>query len=399
MKFINRALVPLISKLRKGYPVVFITGPRQSGKTTLARAAFDDLQYVNLESPLERASFQNDPLGFLGRFPDGAILDEVQNVPEALSYLQVRIDQDGRQGCWALTGSQQPNLKRDVAQSLAGRAAHLELLPFSLAELQPTEVRPKTLADAVLRGGYPPLYDADREELGPVRWLEDYLATFVNRDVRAVLAVRDRNAFDRFLRLCAANTAQIFEAATVSRDIGIDSKTVWHWLSILEACYIVRLLRPHHRNFGKRLTKRPKLYFLDSGLACRLLHISDVNQLRGYPQWGALVETWCVAEVFKSRLNRGLPLDCWFWKSSDDYEVDLIIESGNNLIPIEIKASATPHHRHGSTILKLRELSKRTPTVEIPPGIVIYGGDEERPCGPDRFVSWRDIDRAVVGLK
>ncbi len=270
-------------------------------------------------------------------------------------------------------------------------------LPFSHAELVAAPSRPIALADAVFRGGYSPLFDADRR-LEPTRWLEDYIATFINRDVRSVLAVRDRSAFDRFFRLCAANTGQMFESARLGHDLGIDGKTVSQWVSVLEACYLVRLLRPHYRNFGKRLTKRPKLYFLDSGLACRLLHISDVNQLRGHPQWGALVETWCVSEVIKARLNRGLSPDCWFWRSSDGYEVDLVIESGNRLLPIEIKATATPYPKHAATLRKLRELADRDPSVTVPPGIIIYGGDEARPCGEDSFVPWRAIDAAVDAL-
>jgi predicted AAA+ superfamily ATPase len=253
------------------------------------------------------------------------------------------------------------------------------------------------LADAVLRGGYPPLFDGNRS-LQPVRWLEDYLATFVNRDVRSVLAVRDRNAFDRFMRLCAAQTGQIFESAKLASNLGVDNKTVTQWLSVLEACYVVRLLRPHHRNFGKRLTKRPKLYFVDSGLACRLLHIADVNQLHGHPQWGSLVETWCVGEVIKARLNRALSPDCWFWRSSDGYEVDLVFESGRYLQPIEIKSTATPYPRHAATLHKLRELAARDTEVTVPEGFVIFGGNQARPCGHDRFVPWHGIDAAVEGL-
>jgi predicted AAA+ superfamily ATPase len=397
MQMLPRVMAGATEELRQGYPAIYITGPRQSGKTTLARMAFPDLAYVNLESPVERVALQQDPLGFLGRFPDGAILDEIQNVPEALSYLQVRIDEDFRLGRWVLTGSQQLDLGRQVSQSLAGRVAMLNLLPFAYTELAASAVRPRTLADAVLRGGYPPLFDSDRR-LTPVRWLEDYLATFVNRDVRSVLAVRDRHAFDRFLRLCAAHTGQVFEAARIAHDLGIDGKTVSSWVSVLESCYVVRLLRPHFRNFGKRLSKRPKLYLVDSGLACRLLHISDVNQLCSHPLWGALVETWCFGEVLKSRLNRGLAPDCWFWRSSDGYEVDLVIEAGNKLLPIEIKASATPHPEQAATLRKLRELATRDPAAEVPPGLVIYGGAEERPCGQDRFVPWYDIDGAVQEL-
>ena len=398
MKLIDRHLEILVAGLRAGYPAIAVTGPRQSGKTTFARIAFPDLPYINLESPLERVSFEQDPLGFLGQFPDGAVLDEIQNVPEALSYLQVRIDREGAMGRWVVTGSQQLGLGREVSQSLAGRVAILHLLPFSYAEISREATRPLTLASAVLRGGYPPLYDSDRS-LDPVRWLEDYLATFVNRDIRSVLEVRDRIAFDRFLRLCAARTGQLFEASGLARDVSVDSKTVGHWVSVLEACYLVRLLRPHHRAFGKRLIKRPKLYFLDSGLACRLLHITDVNQLRAHPLWGALAETWAVGEVLKARLNRGLSPACWFWRSSDGYEVDLVIESGSNLLPVEIKANATPHPSHGGALSKLRGLAERDHRTAVPPGLVIYGGEEARPCGEDRFVPWHAIDAAIGALR
>ncbi len=391
-------MVGATEELRQGYPALFITGPRQSGKTTLARMAFPDLAYVNLESPVERVAFQYDPVGFLGQFPNGAILDEVQNVPDALSYLQVRIDEDPRLGRWVLTGSQQLDLDRQVSQSLAGRVARLHLLPFAYEELAESPLRPSSLADAVLRGGYPPLFDSDRR-LTPVRWLEDYLATFVNRDIRSVLAVRDRHSFDQFLRLCAAYTGQVFESARIAHDLGIDGKTVSSWVSVLESCFVVRMLRPHFRNFGKRLVKRPKLYLIDSGLACRLLHISDVNQLYSHPLWGSLVETWCFGEVLKSRLNRGLSPDCWFWRSSDAYEVDVVIEVGNRLIPIEIKASATPYPKQAATLRKLRELSARDPAAEVPPGLVIYGGDQERTCGQDRFIPWHAIASALEELE
>jgi len=394
---IPRHLQHLVTELRRGYPAIAITGPRQSGKTTFARMAFPDLGYVNLESPIERVALQQDPVGFLDRFPGGAILDEIQNVPDALSYLQVRIDAEQQLGRWVLTGSRQLELNRQVSQSLAGRVALVDLLPFSFAELSDTEGRPRSLANAVLRGGYPPLYDPLRD-LKPTRWIEDYLIAFVNRDIRSILAVRDQNTFDRFLRLCATTTGQVFEASRMARELGVDSKTVTHWVSTLEACYLVRLVRPHLRNFGKRLTKRPKLYFLDSGVACRLLNISDINQLRSHPLWGALVETWCVAEVLKARVNRGLPPSCWFWRSSDGYEIDLVIESGSSLFPIEIKASATPHPRHGACIAKLRRLADRDPGASIPPGVVIFGGDEVRPCGDDRFVPWSFIDTVVGEL-
>ena len=398
MTILPRMLQPITATLRMGYPAILVTGPRQSGKTTFARAAFPGLPYVNLESPLERSELHDDPVGFFARFSEGAVLDEIQNVPEALSYLQVMIDEDTRRGLWVLTGSQQLGLNREVSQSLAGRVARLELLPFSLAELEPAQSRPTSLAEAVLVGGYPPLHDSDRQ-LEPTRWLEDYLATFVNRDIRSILAVRDRHTFDRFLRLCAAHTGQVFEAARLARDIGVDSKTVMSWISVLEACYLVRLVHPHHRNFGKRITKRPKLYFLDSGLACRLLHIADVNQLRHHPLWGALVETWCATEVLKARLNRARPANLWFWRSSDGYEIDLIIEGSNSLCPIEVKANSTPFQKHGATITKLRSLSEKHDSSVISPGFIVYGGDERRPCGPDQFVPWDLIDQEIGAVR
>jgi len=389
-----RILGKIIHPLCAGYPAILVTGPRQSGKTTLARSAFPDYPYVNFESPVEREDFNGDPMGFLGRFKEGAVLDEAQLVPDLFSYLQVRIDEDGGSTRWILTGSQQLDLSRYTAQSLAGRVSRLELLPLSRSETEPNPEAPDTLAGAVLRGGYPPLYDADRK-LDAGRWLDNYLSTFVARDVRAILDVRNRSAFDRFLRLCAARTGQILNTAELARDAAVDSKTASAWLSVLEACYVVRLLRPHFRNFGKRLLKSPKLYFLDSGLAARLLHVSNADQLWHHPLRGALVETWCSGEVLKARLNRGASPNLWFWRSSDGHEVDVVIDQGNRLVPIEIKASATPLPDHARGLRKLRDLGRRDPEVEVTPGLVIYGGDEERATREDRFIPWSRIETAL----
>ncbi len=394
MKLIPRTLKRTVRLLSAGYPALAVNGPRQSGKTTFAQAAFPDHPYLNFESPIERADFDSDPIGFLGRYPDGAILDEIQLIPEVLSHLQVRIDEDRRMGRWILTGSQQMDFGSKAAQSLAGRVALLTLLPFAFAEVEATGNAPRSLADAVFRGGYPPLYDLDRE-LDPVRWLDDYLATFVARDVRTLIDVRNRSAFDRFLCLCASRTGQLLNVAELARDTGIDNKTARGWISALEASFVVRLLLPHHRNFGKRLVKSPKLYFLDTGVACRLLHIADLNQLRGHPLWGALVETWCFGEILKTRLNAGLPPDLWFWRSSDGYEVDVVLDLGNRLVPVEIKATATPHPRQASGLKKFRELSKRSQGVEVSSGIVVYGGSEGRASSEDRFVPWSAIESAV----
>jgi len=294
-----------------------------------------------LESPLERASFADDPVGFFSRFPAGAVLDEVR----------------------VLTGLQQIDLVRGVTQSLAGRVALLELLPFSYAELQGAPRRPLTLVDAVLAGGYPPLFDSTRK-LPPGRWLDDYLATFVNWDLRNLLDVRDRSGFDRFVRLCAARSGQILNVADLSRDGGVSHKTASAWLSVLEACYLIRLVRPHHENFGKRMIKSPKLFFLDSGLACRLLGITTAHQLRLYPLWGALA--------------------------------DLLIESGNALIPIECKATESPAPSEAKSIRHLRTLSQQRGNTIVSPGLIVYAGHESRVSGEDRFVPWNSIDNAVL---
>lgn len=392
-----RQLRKCVPALRKGYPAIAITGPRQSGKTTFAREEFADLPYVNFESPLEREAFARDPLGFLARFPDGAVLDEVQNVPDLLSYLQVRIDEERRMGRWALTGSQQLEFGRGVTQSLAGRVALLQLLPLSYAETTASPRAATTLAGAVLRGGYPPLFDPDRE-LDPLRWLEDYLATHIDRDIRQVVEVRNRGAFDLFLRHCAARSGQLLNTAELARDCTVDHGTVSRWLDVMETCFVVRRLQPHHRNFGKRLVKRSKLYFLDSALACRLLHIADENQLRLHPLWGALAETWFFTEVLKARLGRGLPAQLWFWRSNDGLEVDLLFEMGDRLVPLEIKAGATPSSENTAGLRKLRHVSERDPAVRVAAGFVLYGGTEDRPSGEDRFVPWDRIDGAVAGI-
>ena len=391
---IPRVLLSLLPELRKGYPAVAITGPRQSGKTTLAKQACSDLPYINFESPLERVEFNADPQGFFRRFALGGILDEVQHVPDLLSYLQVQIDADGAMGRWILTGSQQLELGSGVSQSLAGRVALLDLLPLSYAEAKAADRHPASLAEAIFRGGYPALYDANRV-LDPSRWLEDYLATFVNRDIRTAIEVKNRSAFEIFVRLCAARTGQTLNAAELARDSGIDAKTAASWLSVLEECYIVRRVRPYFRHFGKRLMKAPKLYFLDTGLACRLLHISDVNQVVSHPAWGALTETWSIIEILKGRLNRGLRPSLWYWRTSDGHEVDAVVESGTSLFPFEIKASSTIHRQDLAGIVKLRDLVGREMGNTVESGGVIYGGDELRAVGIDHFIPWHRIDDYV----
>ncbi len=338
---IPRAAAALLDDIRSGYPVITLTGPRQSGKTTLARAAFPDKPYVSLETPDEREFAAGDPRGFLARWKDGAIIDEVQHVPALLSWIQSDVDAAGATGSmgrFVLTGSQNFALMAHITQSLAGRSALMQLLPLSIAELNVAGRLPKDLDAMLLRGGYPALH---ARPLNPARWLADYTMSYLERDVRQITQVQDLSAFQRFLRLCAGRTGQLLNLASLAQDTGVAQSTARAWLSVLEASYIVHLLQPHHRNLGKRVVKMPKLYFIDVALAVSLMGIQTTGQLAIHPLRGALFETLIVAEFLKARFNSGFPSNLFFWRDNVGLEVDLLIDEPEGLRPVEIKSSAT----------------------------------------------------------
>lgn len=335
---IPRMAAPLLDELRTGYPVITITGPRQSGKTTLARATFADKPYVSLETPDEREFAATDPRGFLARWPNGAIIDEVQHVPQLFSWIQSDVDASGQMGRYVLTGSQNFALMASIAQSLAGRSTLVQLLPLSIAELAAAKQLPPDLDSMLLRGGYPALYV---RSVNPSRWLADYTMSYLERDVRQITQVQDLSAFQRFLRLCAGRTGQLLNFTSLAQDAGIAQTTARAWMSVLEASYIVFLLQPHHRNLGKRVVKMPKLYFLDAGLAASLMGIQATSQLSIHPLRGALFETLIVAEFLKARLNTGYASNLFFWRDNVGLEVDLLLDEPEGLRPIEIKSSAT----------------------------------------------------------
>ena len=335
---IARTAATSLAVLAKGFPIISLTGPRQSGKTTLARLAFPGHAYVSLELPQEREWAIDDPIGFLDRFPDGAVLDEVQHCPELFSHLQVRVDADGRMGRYVLTGSQQFGLNERITQSLAGRVGAITLLPLSVAELSAAGQLPADLDTMLLRGFYPAQYDRD---LAPALLLANYVNTYLERDVRQIQAVRDLSTFQRFLRLCAGRTGQILNAASLSSDVGVSASTVRGWLSILQAGGIVTLLPPYFANLGKRLVKSPKLYFLDVGLAAHLIGIQEPGQITTHPLRGALFETMVVGEFLKNRFNRGLQADLYYWRDNHGHEIDLLRQHGAQVDAIEIKSGAT----------------------------------------------------------
>lgn len=339
---IPRVATSTLRRLARGFPVLALTGPRQSGKTTLARAEFADKPYASLENPDERQFAESDPRRFLARFQDGAVIDEVQRVPDLLSWLQGVVDERKRMGDFVLTGSAQFDLMAGLTQSLAGRIGRVELLPLSGAELSAAGAGvahlPGNLDDLLLRGGYPALYD---RQLAPADWFGNYVSTYVERDVRQLLSVRDLGLFQRFLRLCAARSGQLLNLASLGVDCGISAVTAREWLGVLEASYLVMRLPPYHRNFGKRLVKTPKLYFLDVGLMAWLLGIRDARTLETHAMRGALFETWVVSELVKQRFNAGQSAELYFWRDSTGLEVDVVFEQPDGLHAIEIKSGAT----------------------------------------------------------
>lgn len=370
---IPRQALATLQRLAKGFPVVALTGPRQAGKTTLARLAFGDKAYVSLENPDEREFAEADPRRFLQRFTEGAILDEVQRCPALLSWLQGMVDERRRMGDFVLTGSQQFELASGMSQSLAGRVGRVELLALSGTELAAAGHLPGTLEACLWQGGYPALFD---RELAPGDWFANYVATYLERDVRQLLAVRDLTQFQRFVRMCAARSGQLLNLAALGADCGISAVTAREWLSVLEASYLVVRLPPYHRNFGKRLVKTPKLYFLDVGLMAWLLGIRHAASIETHAARGALFETWVVSELVKQRLNAGEPVDLFFWRDNVGNEVDVVFETPVGLQAVEIKSGSTFATDWPASVLKWQRLAEG---AALAPWLVFGGeGDYER---------------------
>lgn len=366
---IPRQAQPTLVQLAQGYPILAVTGPRQSGKTTLARSTFPDRPYVSLEDPDTQAFADEDPRGFLARYPDGAILDEAQRCPALFSYLQTRVDADQRMGRFVLTGSQQFGLLSSITQTLAGRVGLVQLLPFALQELLDAQANVGSLDDLLLRGLYPPLHD---RPLVPEQWFANYVMTYVERDVRQLIEVQNLSLFQRFLKMCAARCGQLLNMSSLANDCGVSYKTIGAWLSVLEAGYIVFLLQPHHQNLGKRLVKTPKLYFHDTGLAAYLLGIRDATHLSIHAARGALFENFVVCELMKRRYNQGLAANLYFWRSNTGDEVDVLIEQGDKLMPVEIKAGQT---FHTDFLAGLHKWQRHAGDLALPAHLV-YGGDD-----------------------
>ncbi|MEN9489812.1 MAG: hypothetical protein RJA63_261 [Pseudomonadota bacterium] len=371
-------------RLAKSFPILALTGPRQAGKTTLARLGFGDKAYVSLEDPDEREFALTDPRNFLARFPDGAILDEVQRVPQLFSYLQGLVDTRQRMGDFILTGSQQFSLHTGISQSLAGRVGLIQLLPFSMGELADAGKQPQSLEAQLLTGGYPPLYD---RPLMPADWFGNYVTTYLERDVRTLLAVRDLSLFQRFLKMCAARSGQLLNLSALATDCGISHVTAREWLTVLEASYVIHLLRPWHTNLGKRLVKTPKLYFLDTGLLAWLLGIRHAETLSTHAQRGALFETLIVAEFIKHAYSAGQSAELYFWRDSNGHEVDLLVPQGAHMQPVEIKSGASFANDWLHSLNKWRTLAGDLAA----PGWLIWGGTQSYTREGCELVAWQDL--------
>jgi predicted AAA+ superfamily ATPase len=383
---IPRSIAPTVTRLSQGFPAVAITGPRQSGKTTLARVTFPEHPYVSLENPDTRAFAEADPRAFLDQYRNGAILDEIQRCPDLFSYLQGSVDADAHPGRFILTGSQQFDLRSRISQSLAGRVGLIQLLPFSLPELQGAGMAPDSVESAIFKGGYPPLFD---RPVLPADWIASYVATYLERDVRQLVQVRDLRTFQTFVRMCASRAGQLLNLSSLASDCGITHNTAKAWISVLEASYIVFLLSPHHRNFGKRLTKSPKLYFLDTGLLCWLLGIRKSEEIVTHALRGALFENWVILELIKGCFNRGQPSNLFFWRDSAGNEIDVLVEQGGQLLPIEIKAGKTIAGDYFSGLAKWSALANG---ISIDPTLV-YAGDQGQERSQARVIPWHDVDR------
>ena len=384
---IRRDLTDRLKAAARSFPAVTVTGPRQSGKSTLCRAVFPKLAYANLEAPDVRSFALGDPRGFLAQYPRGAILDEVQRCPQLPSYLQGLIDGDPAPGRWILTGSQNLILLESISQSLAGRTAVLHLLPLARSEVRRFEVHPGDLDAALLAGGYPRFFD---RKLSAGEWLGSYVRTYLERDVRTVTRVGDLVTFQRFVELCAGRTAQLLNLSALAADAGVSQPTAKAWLSVLETGFIVFRLPPLHANIRKRLVKMPKLYFHDTGLACWLLGIRTADQLRRHPLRGAVFETWVVSEIIKHRTNRGELGGVFFYRDQHGTEADLVIEFGKQRVLVEAKAGQTVSQDMLSAARRIKTTLEQAGPCRA---VLAYGGQARQRRQDLLVLPWDQIDR------
>jgi len=385
MHTIQREMTSELLKASAAYPVTTILGPRQSGKTTLARLTFPKKPYVNMEAPDTRQLALSDPRRFLAQYPSGAILDEIQRTPELLSYIQVLIDEKKENGQYILTGSHQLDLSQEISQSLAGRTAVLHLYPLSLSELAFTQGKYST-DEQLMYGGYPRIYE---NNLAPRRFYDDYVQTYLERDLKQIINVKDLDQFQRFLYLCAARVGRLLDYTSFANDLGISRHTVKEWISVLKASFIIFTLPPYFENFGKQVIKSPKLYFSDVGLLSYLLGVQETIQISRHPLRGEVFENLVILELMKNRFNRGIKPRLFFYRDSQKNEVDIITPHGGDLIAIEVKSSETFHKDFLKSLKKMENLAKARKIKSF----IVYAGTQEQNIQNIKLINYQNISK------
>jgi predicted AAA+ superfamily ATPase len=379
---IPRHLASKLVSLREKFPIIFLTGPRQSGKTTLINSIFDDLPYFSLEEPDIRRLAINDPRGFLSNLPKGAVLDEVQRTPELFSYLQSIVDKQAGVH-FVLSGSQNFLLSDQISQSLAGRTSVQKLLPLSFSEIKAAGLETANLNDLLYTGAYPRLFD---KHIEPLDFYPSYIETYIQRDVRQLKNIGDLDRFIQFMGLCAGRTGQIVNLQSLAGDAGISPNTAKAWISILQASYIVFLLSPYHVNFNKRIIKTPKLYFYDTGLAASLLGLRRSEEVANHFAKGALFENFVILEQLKQHWNQGIPMNAWFWQDHSGREIDLLLQTGTEFRAFEAKSGQTFNTSFFDNLTYWQSLSGAKPDECA----VVYGGDQSLNTSNGKLIGWRD---------
>jgi uncharacterized protein len=380
---IPRKATEKLQELASYFKVVAVVGPRQSGKTTLVRSIFPQKPYVSLEDPDHRRFALEDARGFLSKYPEGAILDEVQRTPELFSYLQGVVDSSRQSGQFILTGSNNFLLQQSITQSLAGRVGYLQLLPFSLTERYPEQVEIPSEDELMIKGGYPPLVEPG---IPTDLWFPNYLRTYIERDVRQVKNITDLIVFERFIHLLAGRVGQELNMTALGNEVGVTTKTIQSWIGILESSFLIYLLRPHFQNFNKVIVKRPKIYFLDTGLASFLLGIKTVAQLNFHPLRGALFENLVVSELIKERTNQAEEINLFFWRDKTGHEIDVLVDEGLDLFPIEIKSGKTINSDYFKNLRFWMNLSQQKKAM------VLYTGNQTQTRSEGISVkNWKDF--------
>jgi uncharacterized protein len=383
---VRRQIENTILEYINKYPLIAVTGPRQSGKTTLLKTLFLHYEYVSLENPDVRSFAETDPNGFLNRYSEKIIFDEVQRVPSLFSYIQTRADETPVMGRYILSGSQNFHLMNNITQSLAGRVAIFKLFPFDLQELNDAGLLNDDYLENLVKGFYPAIFD---REIPSRSFYSNYIQTYIQRDVTDLIAIKDLRMFQNFLGLCAARAGQLLNLSSLATDCGISQPTAKAWLSALENSYILFLLYPYHENFSKRIVKTPKLYFYDTGLLCHLLKITKAEQILTHPVKGSLFENLMIAEYQKRIYHKNRTNDIWFWRDSAGNEVDLLIQDGLELNLVEIKAGQTVMPEMFNTLAYWEKISKRKNLLKT----LVYGGNERQTRSAGEVLPWKEFGK------